>query len=55
MDAKVEIYVNERFYGKIKMEFPPFPFERSEEDIKEEIERRMPSLKGTKYQISFKR
>lgn len=52
-DVKVEIYVKERFYGRIKMKFPPLPQYRDEEDIIEEIVRRMPSLKNEDFTISF--
>ncbi len=53
IERKVEIYVGDRFYGRIKMKFPNPPQYRDEEDIIEEIVRRMPTLKNEKFTISF--
>lgn len=53
IEKKVEIYVDERFYGRIKVKFPAPPQYRDEEDIIEEIMRRMPSLKRGRFTISF--
>ena len=52
-ERTVEIYVRDRFYGRIKMAFPKEPFSRDEEDIHKEILQRMPSLKNEDFTISF--
>ena len=52
-ERKVEIYVDERFYGRIKVKFPSPPQYRDEEDIVDEIMRRMPSLKNENFTISY--
>lgn len=50
---KVNIYIDERFYGSIKMAFHGFPFTTKEEEIHEEVTRRLPFLKGKKYTIDY--
>lgn len=49
----VEIYMGERYYGTIRMAIATAPFTTREEDIKAEIEQRLPRLKKTKYTIKI--
>lgn len=49
----VEIYTGERYYGTIRMDIARPPFTQREEDIRAEIERRLPKLKRTKYFINI--
>lgn len=48
----IEIYTNERYNGSLRYKYsrliPP-----TEEEIKEEVERRLPHLKTIKYKIAI--
>ena len=48
----IDIYVNERYNGSLRYKYsriiPP-----TEEEIKDEVERRLPHLKTIKYQIAI--
>ncbi|MBR6903414.1 MAG: hypothetical protein IKN32_00995 [Bacteroidales bacterium] len=50
---RVEIYVCGRYYGTIRLRPCPPPFTTSEEEITQEIESRLPLLKGKKYTIAL--
>lgn len=49
----VEIYLNDRFYGTIRMRFTPPPFTTTYEQIYDEIVTRLPLLKGKQFQIAI--
>lgn len=50
----LEIYIEDMYYGKLKSTlggWGVFPYK--EEEIKDEVELRLPYLKGKKYNIVF--
>lgn len=49
---KIEIYVNDRFRGSLRYKYLPC-MPPKEEEIKEEVERRLPFLKWMKYKIAI--
>ena len=53
MKATIDIYLGEMYYGSIRMMLYKPPFTRTEEDIRAEIEHRLPRLKKTKYTIKI--
>ena len=53
MKAKIDIYVVDRFLGSIGTCLFSHPFVRTEEEIKKEVEQRIPTLKNKKYQITI--
>jgi len=50
---KVDIYENDRFKGTLRVNDKWHGIELTEEQIREEIEERLPTLKGTDYTIAF--
>lgn len=51
--ASIDIYTGDTYYGTIRMAIATAPFTTREEDIKAEIEQRLPRLKKTKYTIKI--
>jgi hypothetical protein len=51
--ASIDIYTGDTYYGTIRMTIATAPFTTMEEDIKAEIEQRLPRLKKTKYTIKI--
>lgn len=49
----VDIYIGDRYYGNIRMAIATAPFTTREEDIRYEIEHRLPWLKRKKYTIKI--
>lgn len=49
----VNIYLGERYYGSIRMKFHGKPFTMKEEEIHEEITRRLPLLKDKQFTIDY--
>lgn len=49
----VDIFVLGRYYGTLRVKLYPPPFTTSEEELKDEIERRLPLLRNKKYNIKF--
>lgn len=49
----VDIFVLGRYYGTLRVKLYPPPFTTSEEEITQEIESRLPLLKGKKYTIAL--
>lgn len=53
MNARIEIYLCGRYYGTLRVRLYPPPFTTTDDEIKEEIERRLPLLRNKKYNIRF--
>lgn len=53
MTAQAEIYIRDRYYGTIRIELHRPPFTKSDEDIRQEVERRLPMLKRKKFTIKL--
>ncbi len=49
----VEIYTGDTYYGTIRLRIATATFTTSEEEIKTEIENRLPRLKRQKYTIKI--
>ena len=49
----VNIYLDGRLYGRIRMAFHGKPFTTKEEEIHDEITRRLPYLQNKKYTIDY--
>ena len=49
----IDIYVGERYYGSIRVKWPPRPFTMSEEELHDEVVRRLPTLRNTKFTIAI--
>lgn len=49
----LERYTGDTYYGTIRMAIATAPFTTREEDIKAEIEQRLPRLKRQKYTIKI--
>lgn len=51
--ASIDIYTGDTYYGTIRMAIAQKPFATKEEDIRAEIEHRLPRLKRKKYTIKI--
>ena len=51
--TSINIYTGEIYYGTIRMAIAKKPFVTKEEDIRDEIEHRLPRLKRQKYTIKI--
>lgn len=51
--TSIDIYTGDTYYGTIRMAIATAPFTTREEDIKAEIEQRLPRLKRQKYTIKI--
>lgn len=49
----IDLYIGDMFYGSIRMKFNGYPFTTKEEEIADEIERRLPYLKHKKFTIKI--
>ena len=53
MMKRIEIYIGERYYGSIKIPWPKSPFVMTEEEIHEEVVKRLPTLRNEKYTVAL--